>query len=64
VLVAAVAPSTPAGERLTRTAAPSVEEREQRQSLWWYLLFGVFLLLAIETAWSNHARRTAGRTPA
>ncbi len=61
-LAAAVAPPASAGTRLTRTAAPSAAERERRQSLWWYLLIGVFVLLAAETAWSNRPRRGAART--
>ena len=28
-------------------------ELERRQSLWWYILIGVFLLLAGETVFSN-----------
>lgn len=63
-LVAAVEPPGSTGERLTRTEAPSAEEREQRQSLWWYLLIGAFVLLAAETALSNRTRRAAGHTPA
>ena len=34
-------------------------ELERRQSLWWYLLIGVFLLLAGETVFSNRLSRAA-----
>lgn len=33
------------------------EEAERRQSLWWYLLFGGMLLLAVETVISNRLSR-------
>ena len=62
-LVAAVTPDGGADTRVARTAAPSAEDRERRQSLWWYLLIGAFALLAAETAWSN-LQRTARRRPA
>ena len=45
------------GERLIRTETPSAEDREQRQSLWWYLLIGAFVLLAAETALSQISGR-------
>lgn len=61
-LATAIDPPGTTGERLVRTAPPSAEEREQRQTLWWYLLLGVFVLLAAETAWSNRLRRTARGT--
>ncbi len=59
-LTAAVAPR---GDD-ARTAVVShvrPEDRERRQSLWWYLLIAAFLLLATETALSNRLSR---RTPA
>jgi hypothetical protein len=37
-------------------AAP--EERERRQSLWWYLLLGALFLLAVETVMSNRLSRS------
>ena len=41
------------------TAELSPDDLERHQSLWWYLLVGGFLLLATETAISNHLSRTA-----
>lgn len=61
-LEAAVVPPGSAEARLARTEAPSVEERERRQSLWWYLLAGAFALLAAETALANRASRRVART--
>ena len=51
----------PRGEDVRATAAAQVrpEDRERRQSLWWYLLIAAFLLLAIETALSNRLSRRA-----
>jgi hypothetical protein len=34
-------------------AGLSILERERRQSLWWYILFGTFLLLAAESVLAN-----------
>ena len=55
-LVAAVEPrgDAPGG---TGFESLTAEEREHRQSLWWYLLFAAFLLLAAETVLSNRLSR-------
>jgi hypothetical protein len=45
------APAVTGAEPLT------AEEREQRQSLWWYLLLSAFLVLAAETVLSNRLSR-------
>lgn len=63
-LVAAVAPAGTSQAQLTGAETPSAEEREQRQSLWWYLLIGAFLLLAAETVLSNRRHRTVRPTAA
>jgi hypothetical protein len=52
-LALAVEPRADAAARAETGAAISVQDRERRQSLWWYLLIGVFILLAAETVWSN-----------
>lgn len=51
VAAAQAAPSTASEAGLT------LAERERRQNGWWYLIVGVFVLLAAETLFSN---RTAG----
>jgi len=55
-LVAAVEPrgDAPGGRGIDTLTA---EEREHRQSLWWYLLFAAFLVLAAETVLSNRLSR-------
>ncbi len=35
------------------------QDHERRQSLWWYLLVGAFVLLVVETAFSNRLSRLA-----
>lgn len=35
------------------------EDHERRQNFWWYLLLGAFLLLMVETAFSNRLSRAA-----
>ncbi len=61
-LVAAVEPRGDAARTdVTLTIQP--EDRERRQSLWWYLLIGAFVLLATETVLSNRlSRRRAAVT--
>ena len=64
-LVSAV--QTPAGtERRSprEQAQASAEERERRQSLWWYLLVAGFTLLAAETVISNWLSRRPVRREA
>jgi len=39
----------------------SVEERERQQRGWWYLIVGVFVLLAAETFFSNRGGGTRGK---
>lgn len=46
-----------AGGQAVARASLSVEDRERRQSLWWYALAGAFVLLAAETALSNGLSR-------
>ena len=36
---------------------PTKEERERRQTMWWYLLAGALVLLAVETVMSNRLSR-------
>jgi hypothetical protein len=61
-LVAAVEPRGDAA-RTTTTLTIRPEDRERRQSLWWYLLIGAFALLATETVLSNRlSRRRAAVT--
>jgi hypothetical protein len=61
-LTAAVEPRGDA-TRTAVTATIGPEDRERRQSLWWYLLIAAFALLAIETALSNRlSRRRAAVT--
>lgn len=52
-LALAVEPRDDAAARTRPGEAISVQDKERRQSLWWYLLIGVFILLAAETVWSN-----------
>lgn len=47
--------------RAAQASALSLEDRERRQALWWYLLAGALALLAIETGLSNRASRRAAR---
>ena len=51
----------PSGPKTARAAAGSLtlQERERRQSLWWWVLLGVGVLLAVESVLSG--RRGAGR---
>ena len=58
-LVATVTGRAGGNEPSVDTAELSPDDLERRQSLWWYLLVGGFLLLATETAISNHLSRTA-----
>lgn len=58
-LVAAVTGhATPAAAQPAESQEMTREESERRQSLWWYLLMTGLLLLAAETAISNHLSRT------
>ena len=52
-LAGAVAGRADVARPVQDTAELTIEEREGRQSLWWYLLVAVCLLLAAETVWSN-----------
>ena len=57
-LVAAVTGrATPVAAGQAPTADMTREESERRQSLWWYLLLAGLLVLAAETAISNHLSR-------
>jgi hypothetical protein len=58
-LVAAVTgrASGDASKPIAEAAALTKDEAEKRQGLLWYLLFAGFLLLAAETAVSNHLSR-------
>jgi hypothetical protein len=49
------------GNGATRAAATPLtrDEREARQSVWWYLIAAALLLLAGETVWSNRMARVA-----
>jgi hypothetical protein len=58
-LVAAVTSANAQREAGTGLDAPTPESQEQRQRLWWYLLLGALLLMAIETTLSNRLSRTA-----
>lgn len=49
---AVVASAVAGGERAT-VASLAPEDRERRQSLWWYFLVGAFVLMAAETLLSN-----------
>jgi hypothetical protein len=33
--------------------APTPQDQEQRQKVWWYLMLGALLLMAVETMLSN-----------
>ncbi|MCI0433073.1 MAG: BatA domain-containing protein [Gemmatimonadetes bacterium] len=57
-LTAALEPRGDAA-RVTAVAQVRPEDRERRQSLWWYLLLAAFLILATETALSNRLSRRA-----
>lgn len=50
------------GQRLPgsdgNTATP--QDQEQRQKIWWYLLLGALLLMAVETALSNRLSKAEG----
>jgi hypothetical protein len=37
--------------------AATPQEQERRQNIWWYLLLGALLLMAVETALSNRLSR-------
>jgi hypothetical protein len=41
-------------------ATGTPQDQEQRQKLWWYLLVGALLLMAVETALSNRLSKAAG----
>jgi hypothetical protein len=57
-LVAAVTGhATPLAAQPAQTQEMTREESERRQGLWWYLLLAGLLLLAAETAISNHLSR-------
>ena len=57
-LVAAVTGhATPTAAQPVASQEMTPEESERRQSLWWYLLMTGLLLLAAETAISNHLSR-------
>jgi hypothetical protein len=58
-LIAAVTASSAQKEVASDLNAPTPESQEQRQKLWWYLLLGALLLMAVETAMSNRLSRTA-----
>lgn len=58
-LVAAVTSANAQREGGTELDAPTPESQEQRQKLWWYLLLGALLLMAVETALSNRLSRAA-----
>ena len=58
-LVAAVTSANAQREAGTGLDAPTPESQEQRQRLWWYLLLGALLLMAIETTLSNRLSRAA-----
>jgi hypothetical protein len=60
-LIAAVRPLETESARLTASGPVSAEDRERNQRLWYYLLFGAFLLLAGETALSNRLSRRVAR---
>ncbi|MES1254266.1 MAG: BatA and WFA domain-containing protein [Acidobacteriota bacterium] len=51
--------ATPASAETVVPTTATGEETEQRQGLWWYLLFAGLLLLAAETALSNRLSRSA-----
>lgn len=57
-LARAVAPGDQSTTRIAGVTALSLEEREQRQMLWWYLLGLALLVLAVESMWSNRLSRT------
>jgi hypothetical protein len=52
-LIAAVTSASAQREVGGDINTPTPETQEQRQKLWWYLLLGVLLLMAVETALSN-----------
>jgi hypothetical protein len=57
--VRTVAPAVTASAATNVASTLSVEEREQRQRLWWYVLLGAILILAVESVLSNRLSRTA-----
>jgi hypothetical protein len=59
-LVAAAGAPTGTGEPAVADGAALPEELEQRQTMWWYLLFGVLIFMAAETVLSNRLSRASG----
>lgn len=58
-MVAAVVPAPGAGDVGNAGVEISIQERERRQALWWYILLGAFALLVVETVLANRrSRRT------
>ena len=58
-LAAAIVPRGAGAGAGTLAEELGPEDYERRQSVWWYLLVGAFLLLAAETALSNRLSRAA-----
>ena len=60
-LVRAVTPASPNTTATSSIATLSIAEREQRQTMWWYVLVLALLLLAAESLLSNRLSRGARR---
>jgi hypothetical protein len=58
-LVAAVGSGRGGGADAGALNTPTKEERERRQTMWWYLLAGALVLLAVETVMSNRLSRAS-----
>jgi hypothetical protein len=58
LVAAATGRATPAGDTAAAGAAPTPQDTEKRQALWWYLLAAGILALAAETVVSNRLSRT------
>jgi hypothetical protein len=56
-LVAAATATSPQRDARSDINAPTREDQERRQKLWWYLLLGALLVMAIETTVSNRLSR-------
>jgi Mg-chelatase subunit ChlD len=61
-LASAVVNRNPGAERNAFAGIVTSEDRERRQSLWWYVLAALFVLLAGETVWSNRISGWRRRT--
>jgi hypothetical protein len=55
----AMTPIEGRGGAAARARTLTIEDRERRQQLWWYLLIGAMLVLVMETAVSNRLSRVA-----